>query len=322
MFSFAHRYLYHPLFSTRTLCIHSEMQPMIAISRSVVMHASLAHLSTEIQTLDAIIRNSTFQTESTSARLPPELLLLIRDHLSPVIIHHLFQRSTAALTQYESTLRSLLCQDCVAYHQDVYGPDIWQWERFSGPCLCSRSPNGYAEAPDYWNSLNLHRRFNDRSSWLEFYLSFEASRLFAHFPSVWDVVDTVLREYHCQIYNRAADPNSSTPSTVSIVPISTSVALFRGPEHTKAALHRATRDLAFTYEYQNGLELWKGEASARPRVLPSKHRFMSPLRARCVCALHGAVDLLTFCLTFPIAFATAILTLLCYYSKPRSLRLI
>ena len=241
-----------------------------------------------------------------------------------MVIDHLLQRSTVALAQYESTLRSLLCQDCVAYHQDVYGPDIWQWERFSGPCFCSRGPKGCTsklEAPGYWDSLNPHRRFNDRSSWLEFYLSFEASQLSAHFSSIWDVVDTVLREYYCQIYNRAAD-HSLTPSTVSIVPIPTSVALFRGPEHAKAALHRAIRDLAFSYEYQNGLELWKGEASARPRVPPSKHHFMSPLHARCVYALHEALDLLTSCLTFPLAFAAAILTLLCYYSKPRSLRLI
>ncbi|KAJ3753949.1 hypothetical protein EV360DRAFT_52564, partial [Lentinula raphanica] len=94
------------------------------------MHVSLACSSIEIRTVDAIINSQ------TACTLPLEILLLIRAYLLIEVTNHLIIRSASALQRYERSLRYLLCPDCIAYNQDVYGNDVWGWEQFSGACAC------------------------------------------------------------------------------------------------------------------------------------------------------------------------------------------
>jgi hypothetical protein len=301
------------------------MQPTIASSRSLIMHASLAHLSTELRTFDSILRDSS--QSSTRGRLPPELLLIIREHLFPIITNQLYQRSVTALAQYESSLRRLLCDECLGFHQDVYGLDIWKWEHFFGPCLCSASntrSSGETEDPEYWDTLYPKLQFDNCVAWLEYYLSFEASRLSYRqktFSSIWDVVNTVLDEYDCEISGALipATARFVKQDTISIAPAITARAHTADPNEQVSAtiLHRLSRDLSLSHAYENGLEL-KGK-KVHPRALshPPKPQPPATLLSRSVHGLETIVDLTISCITFPLTFTTAILTVLCYCLHPR-----
>ncbi|KAL0066538.1 hypothetical protein AAF712_006340 [Marasmius tenuissimus] len=144
------------------------------------MHASLAYLSTETRTLDAIIAHRPTHTPT----LPTEILLLIRSRLLLTVTTHLIHQSHSALRRYENTLRHLLCPECRSYNEYVYGDDPWKWE----PC----------------GSCGLNLKFIDRREWLENYLSRKSLRFVSregpprsHHP-IWRLVGDVLHGFQCK----------------------------------------------------------------------------------------------------------------------------
>ena len=200
----------------------------MSVSRSTLLHASLAYISPEVQALDDIIY--TVPT-SASQRLPPtEILLLIRDHLFERITIQLIEQSKVALETYERSVAELLCSDCITYYLDIYGPDVWQWDHFSGACECV-PPGDRDSRTTAYKSPKCHnldhrsklvqgrtsipnpRQFVDRQHWLETHLSCQTATLpvkqiLRHPRSnssvalpatssssidVWDVVDFVLQ---------------------------------------------------------------------------------------------------------------------------------
>lgn len=181
--------------------------------KAILLHAALANISHELTALDAIIH--------TPARLPTELLLLIRAHLLNVLTTHHFLESTRALAEYEASLQRLLCPDCVSYNYDIYGPDIWQWQQFSGPCNCLQTTNSSSKP-----SVNP-QEFASPYHWLEHHLSLRANRLIpasssSSPSSIWDVVADVLRRYHCELFREDLDDfaaiqgSSPSPSGITI----------------------------------------------------------------------------------------------------------
>lgn len=246
------------------------------------MHASLAQLSPAVRAFDSVIL-------SRDTHLPTELLLLIRSHLLPLVTTRLLQSSTHALAQYESSLRSLLCFDCVIYNQEIYGPDIWQWEQFSGPCACARVSG--MSTFDHFGTPKIHefappssnpKLFQDRLHWLEFHLSSESQRLLgphvssdSHSQAIWRVVDEVLNDQDCRVLRGTSDHSiyeffgkrrfSRGRNLVTIVSAVTefdkgegyskggSNGGYRNPE---AILHRAKQNLGldFEYDYEESLE--------------------------------------------------------------------
>ena len=213
-------------------------------SKSTLMHACLAHLSPQIRTMDSIIRASPRISAPHTVALPTEILLLIREWLFPLIKTQLVQQSTVALEAYEHSLRNLLCPDCIVYNLDIYGPNVWQWEHFRGPCSCLETLNpprtGLEQPP---TPIALTRRthnnpkpFRDAQHWLGTHLSKEAAALgvqfvrsrgdqkqstaaahfdletaasnngtTASFEFIWDVVAFVLREYNCEFIRETED---------------------------------------------------------------------------------------------------------------------
>jgi hypothetical protein len=191
---------------------------VITTSRSTLMHASLAYLSPEFQTLDSIVLRNSLGTSAPHSSpnllsLPLEILLLIRSHLLPIIINHLIALSTSSLLEYESSLRSLLCPECILYNQDIFGPDIWQWEQFSGPCACADIKSGIENSRKLISRRTSRlasqinpKHFTDPQHWLESHLSRESLRLRVLQRSspvpptaIWDIVSYVLREFGCEV---------------------------------------------------------------------------------------------------------------------------
>ncbi|KAK1220061.1 hypothetical protein PQX77_017187 [Marasmius sp. AFHP31] len=86
----------------------NSTNPSIATTSTQLMHASLAYLSLETRTLDAIITIA-----HPPPILPTEILLLI--HQSHSALHRYFRR---------------LCTECRSYNEYVYGDDPWVWD----PC--------------------------------------------------------------------------------------------------------------------------------------------------------------------------------------------
>jgi hypothetical protein len=179
-------------------------------TRSTLMHAVLVHLSPELNTFDAIIHHAT-------TPLPTEILLHIRLHLLAALITHLRSRSSSALLQYELSLRSVLCPECIAYNEDIFGLDVWQWTHFSGPCGClSRVQNHHT--PPSEPTLPWTNRITDSHQWLESYLSCEAIKLAgssslgspATIPPIWNLVHLVLGEYGCEALRGAPCSNTNT----------------------------------------------------------------------------------------------------------------
>ncbi|KAF7784182.1 hypothetical protein Agabi119p4_347 [Agaricus bisporus var. burnettii] len=158
------------------------------IPKTTLLHAALATISPELATIDDIIRSP--------ARLPTELMLVIRAHLLTLLTHQNFLQSTHALTEYERDLQRLLCPDCISYNIDIYGPDVWQWQQFSGPCNCVRASHGDPPEPSTYLP-----HFITPHHWLEYYLSIQAASATRASPSpssIWDVVTNVLRLHHCE----------------------------------------------------------------------------------------------------------------------------
>lgn len=184
----------------------------------MLMHGALAYISPELTTLNQIIQcghnpapapisltNSDSSTQRGGQtphlpRLPTEILLLIREWLVPEVIAARQTQSRNALTAYEHTLRKLLCEDCVLYNLDIYGPNMWDWEQFTSACSCREPgvPKGYrsSSAPserrvrstklrDGHDSISVSpseastdvnpKQFLDAEHWLEGHLSREAA---------------------------------------------------------------------------------------------------------------------------------------------------
>lgn len=246
------------------------------------MHASLAQLSPAVRAFDSIIL-------SRDTRLPTELLLLIRSHLLPLVTTRLLQSSTHALAQYESSIRGLLCFDCVIFNQEIYGPDIWQWEQFSGPCACARvssmstfdhsgTPNIREPAPPKSNP----KLFQDRLHWLEFHLSSESQHLLGprvspdnRSQAIWRVVDEVLNDQDCRVLRGASDHSiyeffgkrtfSRGRNLATIVSAVTGLDKGEGSSmgdsntgcrNPEVILHQAKHNLGldFEYDYEESLE--------------------------------------------------------------------
>ncbi len=166
---------------------------LLRCSKPILLHTALANISHELVTLDQIIR-------SPAHKLPTELLLIIRAHLSTILTTQLFLKSTRALSEYEASIQRLLCPDCISYNHDIYGPDVWEWQQFSGPCNCIPTARN--------DQLTLHinpQQFVNPFHWLEHHLSLQVARISPTTSSIWDVVTDVLGRYHCEILRQDLD---------------------------------------------------------------------------------------------------------------------
>ncbi|KAF8167422.1 hypothetical protein B0H34DRAFT_681808 [Crassisporium funariophilum] len=337
----------------------------IMTSRYTLMHASLAHLSQELQTMDFIIQSASTRSIyfKTAAALPTEILLIIRDCLFPLITSHLVAQSAAGLAAYEQSLYDLLCADCVAYNLDIYGPDVWQWEQFSGPCACTEI-EGYRHARTTCVQLRHGhqkfavnpKQFSDSLQWLEHHLSLEArsrseskqlgSRTVSQEPrsvDIWDVVGDVLQQFNCEAVREADDNNRTLAekglskdkrALVQIVPAQRVLNIATGDNHWEArvSLNRACRDLGLLLEYPEAIDACGSNNSPFTRrsrwACASNTYCKSEFFAHPSNVLDIVQDFVTFmasiaaaCLSIPVTFATMLMTILCFYSKPRSLRI-
>ncbi|KAF5385245.1 hypothetical protein D9615_001131 [Tricholomella constricta] len=304
----------------------------ITTSRSILMHTSLAYLSPELQTFDSILRDS-FVGKLTiippRLRLPTEILLFIRHHLLPAVTTSLFERSKHALAHYESSIRKLLCQDCLSYNQEVYGPDIWGWEQFTGACLCrgkSSVNDGRAERsqiPGYGDFWNLEQPYPSWHSWLELYLSFESSRLTncqRSFHSIWDLVGMVLGDYGCCLSDNPTKRDHSIPvrgmrmsidipSSITIVPAVSLLEADDTPFSALTILNRANRDLGLSIAYEKGLQLWKELPHPRPRF-HTKAPLKSNLHSHIMAICKAITTMAAAALSLPLTFATLALIII------------
>ena len=336
----------------------------ILTSRSTLMHASLAHISQELQTMDFIIQSA------SNASLPTEILIIIRSWLFPIITAQLLAQSATALLTYEKSLRNLLCPDCVAYNLDIYGPDIWHWEQFSGACACLEivEPGRQGQAQSHSRKhtkpdlgmLNP-KQFNDSFEWLEHHLSNEsalhtikrgyhrsASPDSVSMTNIWDAVNEVLREFNCEI-NHTHDSDAcnridrgqskNKRDIVQIIPLqhdeldSEKTAETETDANWRAyiLLRRASRDLGLLLEYPQYFDASRSIAS--PSTAACRWTNSESSNTFIPSFYHHPRDLLSevFCfitsfaaafLSLPITFATLTLTILCFYSKPQSFRIL
>ena len=324
----------------------------ILTSRSTLMHASLAHISQELQTMDFIIRSA------SSASLPPEILIIIRSWLFPIITTQLLAQSASALLAYEKSLRNLLCPDCVAYNFDIYGPDIWQWEQFSGACACleivepgrqgpTQSHSKHTKQPNLGSMLNP-KQFYDSFQWLEHHLSNETTLRTIKYrgyrrsappdsvslTNIWDIVDDVLREFNCEInhesdaYNRIEGGQfRNKRDIVQIIPLRhygldpEKITETDANWRAYILLRCASRDLGLLLEYPQYFDAspftrrWTNSSDA---YIPFIYHHPKDLVSKVFCFITSFA---TAFLSLPITFATLTLTILCFYSKPQSFRI-
>lgn len=294
----------------------------VVASRSLLMHASLAYFSMELQTLDSII-----QVNEVPHRLPRELLLIIRSHLILILTHNLITQSTSALRRYESYLCRFLCPECVRYNTDIYGHDIWQWE---GPCACAalRRPQ---------SSMSIPRRFSDRYQWLEHYLSRKSIRLARRCSSlsrtssgiIWDLVAEAVRDFDCQIIMQRGrgllnGDCSSTGGTsftdVLVVPLS-SAREVPGSEldqdeawEKRVALSRIQAGLGLGCDYHDPCcSPHRGRSCRVGTSKPGSGEVREQLLRR---TISGVVSL-------PLTFMTFVFTILvCFSSKSSTIRVL
>jgi hypothetical protein len=331
-------------------------RPTIIVSRLILMHSSLAYLSPELRTLDSIIQRPL--TTLNKMHLPTEILLHIRFHLLHAVTNHLVQRSASTLAQYESSLRDLLCSDCIAYNHFVYGPDIWHWENFTGACECiemMRSANNSwtFNSPEFFHVDSDPQKFATAMDWLESYLSLESSRLKRHRANqrhslaIWDVVEEVLRDHGCHILRdasaRAISVCGGSGGANSVVIAAAALpSLLEGADEemtmidedstARRVLYQAKRDLGLFFEHKGDLQVPKPEEApmSRPLIWSRSHPMaskspsvdMSLMRTQCLDVLQTIAAVIVAWLSLPLTFATLALTILCFYSKPRSLRIL
>lgn len=172
-------------------------------SKAILLHAALANISHELVTLDDVIR-------APVRNLPTELLLIIRTYLSTILTTQLYVESTHALIEYETNLQRLLCSDCISYNHDIYGPDVWEWQQFSGPCNCIPTDR----SDQFIEQLIPHvqpQQFLNPFHWLEHHLSTQVAHISPTTSSIWDVVTDVLCRYHCEILSEDLDNFPAVP---------------------------------------------------------------------------------------------------------------
>ncbi|KAK0208707.1 hypothetical protein DFS33DRAFT_1271872 [Desarmillaria ectypa] len=310
----------------------------VVTSRSTLMHASLAYLSDEIRTLDSVI---TFQSSLPSScssllAMPNEILLLIRSHLLLAVTTELMDRSTSALKRYESSLLVLLCADCIAYNQEVYGKDIWEWKQFSGACSCvdtaesTRTPR-IRHLPT--TTINP-KRFVDRVHWLEYYLSRKSLRLLRGRSTssnksqdvIWEAVSVVLENFSCKVV-------MGSPRYQHLLPLLRDKNVVVVPEMeceswwlTGVTLNRVDRDLGLSLHHPNVLEDPVDGVAPPPSVSRLFHysqRKQTLIRQSSILrpTMVNISDALGALFTIPIAFTTFILAILCFYSRPGAFRI-
>ncbi|KAK0456110.1 hypothetical protein EV421DRAFT_1895367 [Armillaria borealis] len=309
-------------------------KPSVVTSRSTLMHASLAYLSDEIRTLDSVITSQSPLPSSCSSLLvmPTEILLLIRSHLLLAVTTELIDRSTCALKRYESSLRVLLCSDCIAYNQDVYGTDIWEWEQFSGACSCvdAATPR-IRHLPT--TTINP-KRFVDRVHWLEYYLSRKSLRLLRGRSTsstssqdvIWEAVSVVLENFGCKVV-------MGSPRCRRFFPLLRDTNVVVVPEMeceswwlTGVTLNRVDRDLGLSLHHPNTLEDPVDGVVPLPSVSRSfrysqQKQTLTPRSSILRPAVVNISDALSALFAIPIAFATFILAVLCFYSRPGAFRI-
>jgi hypothetical protein len=327
----------------------------ILTSKSTLMHASLAHISQELQTVDSIIHSA------SNASLPTEILIIIRSWLFPIITAQLLAQSANALLAYEKSLRNLLCPDCVAYNLDIYGPDIWHWEQFSGACACleivepGRQGHTQSHSKHTEPSLGMlnPKQFYDSLQWLEHHLSNETAKRTIKYrgyhaspdsvslTNIWDIVDDVLREFSCEInhesdgYNRIERGQlKNKRDIVQIIPLQHDGLDSEKFTETDAnwrayiLLRRASRDLCLFLEYPQYFDASRSVASPFTRhrtnssdtyIIPSFYHHPKDLVSEVFCFITSFAAAL---LSLPITFATLTLTILCFYSRPQSFRIL
>ncbi|KZT27564.1 hypothetical protein NEOLEDRAFT_96377 [Neolentinus lepideus HHB14362 ss-1] len=186
--------------------------------------ATLLHTALALRTpsLDSVVL--------LSPRLPPEILNEIHSALLASLAASLAASTTAALKDYQRRVKASLCKDCRDYNETIYGPDIWKWDGYKGPCLCRaqqavwrtahrRSPWDFIrkflaprEAPRHTSRRVVPQEdvpvFASRDAWLADHLSRHA--LCHGCASIWDAVDLALRPYGCRVA-------PATHTTVAIV---------------------------------------------------------------------------------------------------------
>ncbi|KAF8921801.1 hypothetical protein CPB85DRAFT_1427157 [Mucidula mucida] len=315
----------------------------VITSRSTLMHAALAYLSDEIRTVDqAIVARSTLPTivisRSQFLSLPPELLAIIRSHLLLAITAQLMDRSVSALKRYELTLRVLLCPECIAYNQDVYGKDVWSWEQFSGACGCLqrgwRVKNVSVTQPI--SSTINPKQFIDRFHWLEYYLSRKSLRFLGGRASspkrspeiIWDAVSVVLEDFNCKLVLAKERRRRLLCRDVVVVPRDAgSVSAEEDADEwlNGLTLDRVDRDLGLSVHHANSIEepLYPLSPSPSRPYYPSDFEkldagsyelsFVQP-------TLDSIVSLIATLFAIPIACTTLFLTIVCLYSRPGAFR--
>ncbi|KAK1221899.1 hypothetical protein PQX77_015279 [Marasmius sp. AFHP31] len=278
----------------------------IATTSSQLMHASLAYLSLEIRTLDAIIARP--PPRHHSIILPTEILLSIRSRLLTSLTSYLIHQSHSALQRYESRL---LCTECRSYNDHIYGDDPWVWD----PCGCLPP--------------TTKTKFIDRREWLENYLSKKSLRFVkgkgeprSHHP-IWRVVGDVLHGFQCtsvRVHRHRSWLVSFTLTGVGIEgngnDADTDVLIVPDPGvgvllDDKLRLRRVERELALTVTVKGPCV----EALSVPSPGPMIMRRRSPP------GVYSPVSdlfpvLCSVIISIPLSVVTVLLKVVCWYCKP------
>ncbi|KAF9270782.1 hypothetical protein L218DRAFT_57127 [Marasmius fiardii PR-910] len=330
----------------------------IITSSSTLMHTSLAYVSIEIQTLDAIMSYPPHRYRDSLPVLPTEILLLIRTYLFTDVTSDLVMRSYSALQRYENMLRQMLCTECLSYNEYVYGGDLWQWKDFSGACRCIEAAYlGSRQSYTVNNASSLTvmpplnpKRFISRRQWLEHYLSCKSLRFIScnlfdqhtHSlspPAIWCIVRHVLQHFQCvgiRDISPPLPPSDSERSEILIVPVSDAhspgsegMSMSSDEWDTKIKLKRVERDLGLAVPYElrstpssqiSPLESSSVLSSTVPsvkRVLNYSEKLSRMLRAM-INTIPTIYTILVTTISLPVSFLTLVLTLVCYYCKPRA----
>jgi len=325
------------------------MQHHPSTSKSALMHASLAFLSPEIQTMDSIIRTSPILMPI----LPTEILLLVRESLFPLIMTQLVQKSTAALEAYEHSLRNLLCPDCIVYNLDIYGPNIWHWEQFHGPCACLQVeslPSSIRSSPQLPSTSTPNpKQFKDAQHWLEEHLSRDATvKLLikshelhptqslatstispgAGETTIWDVISFVLQEYGCEFvrvepeepaskFIRHADrTHFRVCDVVQIVPVNKISAESR---IAQGRSWHAVQELCLDSIEPFGAHSRDPSSFKRLLWYPNSRTVQGQDHVQ---VIFGVVaSMVAGCLFLPITCTTIAISIFYFYSRPRSCKI-
>lgn len=331
------------------------MTPALEISRSTLMHTSLAYLSDELRTMDSII------SSHNACSLPLELLYIIRAQLLIQLTDHLIFRSSSALQRYEASLQYMLCPECIAYNQDVYGNDIWGWEQFLGACACFTAKNPSISSPIVLRRMDPHlssysilspstlnpKKFTNRHHWLEFYLSMKARRLIRrrtlegtvigdYERVIWDLVSNVLEGYGCQSIraHRAGAARSFALSSEGhpsclVVPVPQEHFMSVAKEDC-TTLKRVERDLALSVEYnvpQTSDLISKlsrtGRFSLGLATTSDRRSSVMPNSKLALLKVANSLQIIFLtALSIPLSVLTLALTILCFYSRPWAFRIL